>query len=150
MSIPIWDNSNGETVASQKYNCLRDLATEINRQSYKNNAQEQITRLLDFAESENIEELREFRQCEHASGLLVAMDWLRAQKIIENTSNPVACEFIMSLEYLLQHDYHSAPMTDISSFRDWLEKYTENGGYYHIRRMYAMELKSVIKETFKQ
>lgn len=149
MRIPIWDNSDKESTAAKKYNYLRKLAININQQSYKHNAQEQIAQLLQFAELENIEELRKFRQCENVVDLLAAMDWERVFKIIENSSNPVVYEFIMCLEYLLRYDYH-IQMIDMSSLRDWLDAYITSDSDYHIRKMYVMELKSVLEETYRQ
>ena len=82
-------------------------------------------------------------------GLLAAMNWERVGEIIENASNPVAYEFIMSLEYLLRHDYH-IQMTDMSLLRDWLDAYIAGDSDQRIRKMYVMELKSVLEETFRQ
>lgn len=149
MRIPVWDNSDSESTAAKKYNYLRKLATDINQQSYKNNAQEQVDQLLQFAKLGNIEELRKFRQRENVVGLLAAMNWERVGEIIENASNPVAYEFIMSLEYLLRHDYH-IQMTDMSLLRDWLDAYIAGDSDQRIRKMYVMELKSVLEETFRQ
>lgn len=147
MSIPVWDDTDKTSSVFERYNNLRELAIRINQQSYKESLQERASQLLQSAEMEKVDELVHFREIKDVVNMSAEMDWKRVCHIIENAPNNVACEFIMCIEYLLRHDYN-AKTVDLSILQNWIDQYIGENKT-HIRKMYVVELKSVVESIYK-
>ena len=147
MSIPIWDDIDKTSSVFERYNNLRELAIRINQQSYKESLQKQVKQLLQSAEMKKVDELAHFRETKDVVNMSAEMDWKRVCRIIEKVPNNVACEFIMCIEYLLRHDYN-AKTVDLSVLQKWIDQYIGEKKI-HIRKMYVMELKSVLESIYR-
>lgn len=143
MKIPMWDKA-GNTKEYQVYQEMKQYAILINREAMVRDNRQDADVFMQAAKKEDVKTLSAFRDPKNEISIS-GFDWNKIWNLIENGSNPVACELCNCVMYLtsvgnLQPDDVSKI---VNEFKPLLEKYDTQKDH-RVRAMYIDELKKHI------
>lgn len=148
---PVWDERERGQEAYEKYMAIKYYALEINNQSRIREKDTLHETFLKHAESGDVAAIHHYRENNDNTIPISGVDWNRICYVLENGSNPMACELAQCLEFLLSDSSCIKP-DDEQQFKDifikWLDDYSAKEDH-RIRRMYILELKKHIRMIFR-